>query len=111
MSINPVGIQSYQQTIRRDRPAAEPGFQGPETTGQAPANVKIEPQERGAESTIAVNPSSETFAENLSVDEKKAMELLFGRFRDVERFGPGYTAKATVADEKATLGKLVDLKA
>ncbi len=111
MSINPVGIQSYQQTIKRDNPTAQPDFKGPETTGQTPANLKIEPQERGVESSIAVTPSSATFAENLSVEEKKALELLFGRFRDTERFGPGYTAKATVADDKGALGKLVDLKA
>lgn len=100
MKINPVAIQSYQQVERRDNQAANRAQQ---QQGEAvQSNVTIEPKE-STSSKLAVKGPSGTYADYLSPEEQKAMELLFSRFQETGRLGQN------AQDEKA-LGRMIDVK-
>ncbi|HKK20141.1 MAG TPA: hypothetical protein VJ983_01610 [candidate division Zixibacteria bacterium] len=104
MNINPVGIQSYQQiNVREDNQTQK----SQDSAAQAQA-VSIEPQDL-APSKVAVKASSGSYAQYLSPEEKNALDLLFARFQNADRFGPGYTENDPSA-ETGPLGKLIDVK-
>ena len=110
MKVNPIGIQTYQQMTRRDRP--EDSGSGQATTalqGTGPSHVTIQPDPLQIGSKLAVKAASESYAESLSVEERQALELLFNRFRDSSRFGPAYRAENQTQDS-ALVGQLVDVK-
>jgi len=112
MKINPIAVQSYESLIRRDNTAAVK----PETQEQsAPASadkLNIAPQAQPERARMAVKPLQASYADNLSPEEQRAMELLFSRFRDTSRFGSGYAkASPKAATDDPGLGSLVDLKA
>ena len=110
MKINPIAIQNYQTPTRRDNSVAvKPEAQ--EQPGASPASVKINPQEQAQRSRLAVQPQEINRAANLSPEERRAVELLFSRFRDVSRFGAGYSTKADEKSDEPGVGNLVDLKA
>jgi len=100
MKINPIGIQSYQQITRRENPAPEAARQDDQSAVKN--SVAIEPQKQ-AGSKLAVNAPSGTYADYLTKEEQKAMELLFARFQESGRLA-GKTA------EQNTLGRVVDVK-
>ena len=108
MKINPLGVQSYQQLARReqtetvpkDNKAAEPGNQ----------TMAIRPQSESAGSRISVSATRGSFAEHLSPEEKQALEILFTRFKQTERFGPSYRKESAPANENSTLGGMLDVK-
>jgi hypothetical protein len=104
MNINPVGIQSYQQiNVREDNQTQK----SQDSAAQAQA-VSIEPQDL-APSKVAVKASSGSYAQYLSPEEKNALDLLFARFQNADRFGPGYAENDPTA-ESGPLGKLIDVK-
>ncbi len=106
MKINPLGIQSYQQVnVREDKPAGRSSDSASQTKSQA---VSIEPQDL-APSKVAVKASTGSYADYLSPEEKNALDLLFARFHDSDRFGAGYKADDSAA-ESGSLGKLIDVK-
>ena len=109
MKINPVAIQSYQQAIRREDAAAS---QKPDENQVADAGKKVQiaPQNEGAESRVAVRASVGNYADTLTPEEKSALDLLFSRFRDAERFGPGYRTGAPTDNEDGLLGGMIDVK-
>ncbi|UCG61954.1 MAG: hypothetical protein JSV52_01295 [Candidatus Zixiibacteriota bacterium] len=109
MKINPIAIQSYQQAVRRDeKPALQ--TQNNDQAATAPAKVKIAPQNEGAESRVAVRAHVGNYADILTPEEKNALDLLFSKFRDAERFGPGYRVGDIVEDDDSLLGGIIDLK-
>ena len=105
MTINPIGIQSYQQLTREatGRPA-ERNSAAPETT------VTIEPQGTAQASRLAVKASAGTYADHLSPEEKAALEMVFSRFREAGRFGPAYRAEQEKPDGEPGLGQIIDVK-
>ena len=107
MKINQVGIQTYQQLGRQDnaRPLNAEG--GDETESASP--VSIEPKSVAPGSVLAVQAPSGTFADSLTTEERKALEMLFARFRDAGRFGANYKGNAETVDEIG-LGRIVDVK-
>ncbi len=106
MNINPVGIQSYQQVnVREDNARTKSSESASQNQPQA---VSIEPQDL-APSKVAVKASSGSYAQYLSPEEKNALDLIFARFQNAEKFGPGYAENETAADS-GTLGKLIDVK-
>ncbi|MFH1687344.1 MAG: hypothetical protein ABIE70_07460 [bacterium] len=112
MKINPIGLQSYQESVRRDNQPtnADPSQVSPQPTTDK--TVKIRPQDEAQRSRMAVRAPRSTYADNLSPEEQRAMELLFSRFRDAGRFGPGYVADPGTTDQATPgLGGLVDVKA
>lgn len=108
MKINPLGVQSYQQlarkdqteTIPKDNKAAEPGNQ----------TLAITPQAETAGSRISVSAAKGGVAEQLSPEEKQALEILFARFKQTERFGPSYRKESSPSNENSTLGGMLDVK-
>ncbi len=110
MKVNPIGIQSYQQLNRREnQPPAAGADQN--RTKETAEPVAINPQQDAASSRLAVKAPSGTYAEFLSVEEKQALDILFSRFQDSARFGPGYNEDATAGTEERELGNILDVKA
>ena len=112
MKINPIGLQSYQEAVKRDNQPA--GLDPSKLTSQpAPKDLmKITPQDEAQRSRLAVSAPRATYADNLNPEEQRAMELLFSRFRDTGRFGPGHAGDSNGDDKPASnLGGLVDVKA
>ena len=109
MKLTPVAIQSYQQAIRREDTAAS---QEPDDNQVADAGkrVQISPQNEGDESRVAVRASVGNYADTLTPEEKSALDLLFSRFRDSERFGPGYRTDVPTDNEEGLLGGMIDVK-
>lgn len=108
MTINPIGIQSYQQTARRDNPALAPQADQARDAA-AERQLTITPQGETAPSALAVRSKSGTYADSLSPEEKQALEILFSRFRDASRFGGELSQDATGRDSQA-LGNIIDVK-
>lgn len=108
MKVNSVGIQSYQQLIRRDQTATKPSDSA--IKGEADKNLVIEPQAMVSKPALAVKGPSGNYAQYLSTEEKEAMELLFSRYRDISRFSMDANGKGASRDDEHSLGRLVDVK-
>ncbi len=104
MKINPVAIQNYQQIPRRENPTA------PQADGANSATVDqrlvIEPQTESTTSRLAVKAPDGNYADFLTLEERKALELLFSRFKYGARAG----AVAETPANDAALGRLIDVK-
>jgi hypothetical protein len=105
MKINQIGIQSYQQVNRQDQQNAD---QRRITTQDS--TVNIDPKSQPASSALAVKATSGNLMDSLSGDERKALEMLFSRFRDSGRFGNNYRPNADAKSEDSMLGQIVDVK-
>lgn len=108
MKVNPIGIQSYQQLTRRDPQPASVDDQ--KTTAARQETVKIEPKGLEQTSRLAVKAPTGTYAERLSPEERQALDLLFGRFRDAGRFGAAYRRDMDCETDSAAIGRVVDVK-
>ena len=108
MKINAAAIQSYQQINRQNRPGSEQV----EQTANHPAEkaVTISPQEAGKSSRLAVQAQKGNYSEFLTNEENQAMELLFSKFKDSDRFGPSYQRGLDSATSRSPVGQLVDVK-
>jgi hypothetical protein len=107
MKINPVAIQSYQQVDRQERPVQRPADNSPQAARES---VTIKPQSETERSRMAVNATGVNYAENLTSEERQALELLFGKFRDSGRFGNSYRASGEEATQDSHLGQVLDIK-
>jgi hypothetical protein len=107
MQINPVGVQSYQQLNRQEKATNLAN-----ETGQAVESKKvtISPSDQSSESRLAVKVPRGSYADNLSGAETRALDLLFGRFTDAARFGPGYSDDAEGVAAETGMGNVIDLK-
>lgn len=108
MKINPVAIQNYQQLAPRDRAPAQMNEDRIQSS-TAGDKLQISPQEETTGSKLAIKPPTGTFAEHLTVEERRALDMLFDRFGDSGRFGPGYRSEGGEGN-KNTVGRLVDVK-
>lgn len=109
MKVNPVGIQTYQHVTRREndtRPAI-----ADKAADSRQTQVTITPQDDTAVSSLAVKGPRGSYAEFLSPEERQALDLLFNRFRDSGRFGPGYNRNENSEDASQSVGNLIDVKA
>ena len=75
MKINPVAIQSYQQVDRQERTAQRPADNASQAARET---VTIKPQSQTEPSRMAVNATGVNYAENLTSEERQALELLCG---------------------------------
>lgn len=107
MKINQIGIQSYQQLNRRD--TQPQSSQDATTRPVSDGAVTIAPQAEGSGSKLAV-AAPQSYAEFLSADERKALDLLFARFKDTGRFGANYKADAAAETADPAVGQLIDVK-
>ena len=109
MKIDPVAIQTYQQVNKREQQSS-PMARGNDEHQTVESKLTIEPQQGAMGSKLAVKVPAGKYAEFLSPDEKKALELLFSRFRDGSRFGPGYTNGSQASGVDAQIGRIIDVK-
>jgi len=107
MKINPVAIQSYQQITRRD---TQPAARQQAEAEQVQADLTINPQAQAASSDVAVKAPTGSYAEYLTDAERSALDLIFSRFADSNRFGTAYNRDAAEEPAPRTLGKVIDLK-
>lgn len=103
MKVNSIGIQSYQQIPKRDDAAAQAAREQEQA-----ATVTIEPKSPVSTSSLAIKSKSGNYADSLSNEERRAMELLFSRFKDSGRFGMNGRPETDNSD--AGLGQIVDIK-
>lgn len=108
MKVNPLGIQAYQQVNRSDRPMSDAAASRASRTDSQ--SVVIEPQSTISKSTLAVKAPSGSYAKFLSVEERQALDLLFAKFSDTNRFGAAYAAESDETAGGEQLGRLVDVK-
>ncbi len=107
MKVNPIGIQSYQQLNRRDNAAIQKENSNARSTD---STVVIEPQVESSTSKLAVKAPDSSYAEYLTADEKRALDLLFSRFKDTGRFGAYSPAENDNTASDAALGRVIDVK-
>jgi hypothetical protein len=108
MQVNPIGVQTYQQYNRQENVSDK--TDATNTTPTQAKKVTIKPQEQPTESRLAVKVPRGSYADNLTEAETRALELLFSRFNETGRFGPGYEGNNGEQAE-TTVGKVIDLKA
>lgn len=108
MQVNPIGIQSYQQLNRQENTTNRT-----DDTSQSAESKKvtINPKDQASESRLAVKVPRGSYADNLSGAETRALDLLFSRFTDAARFGPGYSKDADSESAESGVGNVIDLKA
>ncbi len=107
MKVNQIGIQSYQQLNRRDNAAIQKENSSARGTD---STLVIEPQVESSTSKLAIKAPDNSYAEYLTADEKRALDLLFSRFKDTGRFGAYSPAENENTATDATLGRIIDVK-
>jgi len=105
VKINPIGIQSYQQLTNRQNQVNEQAEKSQKTDDI----LNIKPKEITERSEISVRAPEGSYAEFLSTEEKSALELLFNKYQDSDRFGSAFN-KNNARNENKTLGKIIDVK-
>lgn len=108
MKINPAGIQSYQQVTTNNRSQNAGMIKKDQQLTEA--TLSIAPQEETFGSKVGVRATGVGYGEMLTADEKKALDLLFNRFKDSSRFGAGYLGNEANASGNSPLGNMVDVK-
>ena len=109
MKINPVAIQSYQDPERNERtPGALPDTN---QSQKSESSVTISPQDAETGSHLAISAPRGDYTEFLTAEEKDALEVLFRRFNDPNRFGPAYHKGDQTGGENAVVGHVIDIKA
>ncbi|RKX22346.1 MAG: hypothetical protein DRP35_02140 [Candidatus Zixiibacteriota bacterium] len=108
MKVNPVGIQAYEQLVQRDKQTNL--TEGAKSQKQQASKVSIEPQSELTKSELAIKAPSGSYAEYLTPQEKQALDLLFGKFRENGKLGVGYSKNSNNDNETTHLGSVVDVK-
>ncbi|RKX29921.1 MAG: hypothetical protein DRP47_00425 [Candidatus Zixiibacteriota bacterium] len=106
MKINPIGIQSYQQlnNQRKNIPSQA------EKAGMPERSLTISPKEITARSEVAIKAPEGSYADFLSTEEKSALDMLFRRYADSDRFGPSFNRDVDSGNREDSLGRVIDLK-
>jgi len=106
MKINTIVINAYQNLNHQNKMAdrKEPDAASLPT----PANL-VETTEAQS-SRLAIKAPSGSYADLLSVEEKQALEVLFSRFRDNNRFAAVGQAESDTGARENMLGRIIDIK-
>lgn len=107
MKINPLGIQSYEQINKRDNRVVQTPAEN--IKSEVSSKVEIAPQENLTGSKLSVKAPEGSYAEMLSPEERQALDLLFNKFKNSERFGAGFNRNANLTAQKM-VGNVVDIK-
>ncbi len=106
MKINTIGINAYQNLNHQSKTADR---KEPDATSLPnPANPAEISEAQG--SRLAIKAPSGSYADLLSVEEKQALEVLFSRFRDNNRFGTTGQAENDANARENVLGRIIDIK-
>ena len=104
MKVNPIGIQSYQQLTRQNRPDLP--VRPDQQNGQIGQEIQISPQPTVEKPGLAVKGPSGDYSKYLSVEEKQALEQVFANYRNVAKTGN----HGTDCGNESNLGRTVDIK-
>ena len=102
MKVNPLGIDAYRQTMDRSSVNNKPTADR-KANVERPDKVEVPLKSQKASSKLAVKLNSGTYADNLSAEEKQALEMVFDRFRQM-------AGKYNAGSEQALVGNFVDVK-
>lgn len=108
MKINPLGVQTYQQLARKDQ--ADTVSKDTKAVESGNRMAAITPQSETSGSRISISAAKGSFSEQLSAEERQALEILFTRFKQTDRFGPSYRSQSAPPNETSTLGGMLDVK-
>lgn len=113
MRINPAGIQVYQQQTETDRAKRMTRDQAP--AKQAETTETTETTETSSTSSahrslssVAVNAGEHVSKDNLSGEERAALDMLFSRFADNARFQSA--RQGVQSSEDVRPGQVIDIK-
>jgi hypothetical protein len=108
MKISPIGIHSYQQLTRPESPVKVV----PESASvpQAHGAVTISPQSGGIGSRLAVQAPNLEVTDALTVQERRALELILMKMKDATGTGAAYGREKSDADANGLLGRIIDVK-
>jgi hypothetical protein len=108
MKINSIGVEAYRQ-VANDAQVARREIPGESEakTGQA-EKIQISGQGEATGSKLAVQLKSGSFIDMLSAEEKKALEIVFEKFRAVNFDNRQYDHNGVA--KKSHLGNIIDVK-
>jgi hypothetical protein len=108
MKISAVGINAYRQ-ITND---AQANKKATMADGQGQTNkvdqIQIPGRENDIGSKLSIQLQKGSFIDMLTTEEKKALEIVFEKFRDLNIDSKQYNNNGTT--KRSTLGNVVDVK-
>jgi hypothetical protein len=107
MKINAIGIDAYRQATETQTGRKPMTSQDTARTGDT-EKIQIPGQGNTVSSKLSVRLKSGTFLDQLSGEEKKALELLFDKFRQMGVNEASYRKDGST--EQANLGNVIDVK-
>jgi hypothetical protein len=108
MKINSVGIEAYRQLTGDSQVNKKTVSSDSASKAEQSNRIAIPGQGKIPGSKLAVQLQKGNFIDMLSPEEKKALNLLFERFRAAELESGSYGKKS--AADASHLGKIVDVK-
>lgn len=111
MKVSNLPIQPQSTGIRNDRLTQRTPFDAYAQAEKSAETVAIRPQQEQTTSALAISAPKGSFSEFLSVDEQKALDMIFAKYNDPTRFGQAYNRDSTsTASENSTVGRIIDVK-
>ncbi|MDD3731679.1 MAG: hypothetical protein PHU88_04815 [candidate division Zixibacteria bacterium] len=106
MKINTIGINAYQNLNHQSKTAdrKEPD------AASLPTPANLAKATEAQSSRLAIKAPSGSYADLLSIEEKQALEVLFSRFRDNNRFAAVGQAESDTGARENVLGRIIDIK-
>ncbi|MFQ6009239.1 MAG: hypothetical protein ACE5K8_09865 [Candidatus Zixiibacteriota bacterium] len=108
MKIYPIGIRSYQQLIRTESPAKVVTESASDSQAHGP--VTSTHRTIGIGSRLAVQASKVESGNTLAVHERKALELILMKMKEVTSWGVTYGRERNVGETSNQLGRIIDVK-
>jgi hypothetical protein len=110
MKVSNLPIQPQPGSVRNDRLTQRTPSDAYAQAERSAEKIAIRPQPEQASSALAVSAPKGSFSEFLSVDEKKALDMIFAKYNDPSRFGQAYNRDSTTTTESSTVGRIIDVK-
>jgi hypothetical protein len=110
MKVSNLPIQPQPGSTRNDRLTQRTPTDAYSQPERSAETVSIRPQPEKAVSALAISAPKGSFSEFLSVDEKKALDMIFAKYNDPSRFGQAYNRDSSATTETATVGRIIDVK-
>ncbi len=108
MKINAVGIDAYRQTVNEAQVSRKSFSADNQVQAEKIDRVQIPGQGDNTGSRLAVQLKKGGFVDMLSEEEKRALEMVFEKFRTLEINGKSYDNNG--ASKRSNLGNIVDVK-
>jgi len=108
MKINSIGIEAYRQITNDSQVNKKSGSAENKMQTDRADRIQIPGQGDNIGSRLAVQLKKGSFIDMLSGEEKRALEMVFEKFRSLEIDGRSYDGKGT--PRKSNLGNMVDVK-